>query len=57
MYIYLILTKKLHYFGPRHNLKQNTTLWFLVTIYKIEDYMDKPNLPILDLSSEATLQD
>ena len=57
LYIIFIITRKLHDFGPRYNLKQKYIA--LISSYNLEkeNYKDKPSLLTIDLSSEAILQD
>ena len=56
-YTSLIITRKLHDFGPRYNLKQKYSALIPSYILERENYKEKPNLLTLDLSSNATLQD
>ena len=55
LYIFFIITRKLHDFGPRYNLKQKYIA--LISSYNLEkeNYKDKPNLLTIDLSSETKL--
>jgi len=57
MYISLTISRKLHRFYPRYNLKQKYIT--LIPNYNLEreNYKDKSNLLTLDLSSKAKLED
>ena len=53
----LKITRKLHGFNPRYNPKQKYRALFSSYILEIENYMEKRNLLVLDLSSESRLHD
>ena len=53
----LIITRKLHGFGAKYNLKQKYITLSPSYNLEIEKYKEKHNLLTLDLSSEARLED
>ena len=53
----LKITRKLHGFGPRYNPKQKYIVLFSNYILKIENYMEKRTLLVIDLSSKFRFHD